>query len=70
MTEVMLKAWIDATLKPLLVHAVKVMPLTTFATTLIGYGVACARGAGLTKDQVRAELERALSTYDVERPPS
>lgn len=64
MNETMLKAWIDATLRPMLTHAVKVMPLTTFATALIGYGVACGRGAGLTKDQVRNELEKALSAYD------
>ena len=64
MNEAILKAWIDATLKPLLTHAVKVMPLTTFATALIGYGAACARGAGLTRDQVRAELEKALSSHD------
>lgn len=60
----MLKLWIDTTLKPLLNHALRVMPMSVFGETLIGYGIACARGAGMSVDDVRAKFEAALAAHD------
>jgi hypothetical protein len=62
-TEALFKAWLDATVKPMLTHAVKVMPMTVAATTLLDYGVACARRAGMSKDEIREALEKGLSAY-------
>lgn len=59
----MIRAWVDATLKPILTHALKVMPMTTFAGIMIGYGVACGRSIGRTKAQLREVLETALAEH-------
>jgi len=53
-----IKMLIEARLK----QAVKdKIPLGNLAGSLIGYGVACARGAGMSNDTIRETLEAALS---------
>lgn len=61
MTKIMIRAWIDAVLKPMAGQWVKDgLPLEQFGGILLGYGVSMLRGAGQTPDQIRDALEGAL----------
>ena len=69
-TMIMLKAWIDAVLKPRVVSGVREgIPLDELGRALIGYGAAVLRkGCGMSQDAIRAELEAVFADND--SPPS
>lgn len=68
MTTMMLKAWIDAVLKPQLLSSVRDgVPLAELGKALIGYGAGVLRkGAGMTPDDIRKVLEDTLASPDPE----
>jgi hypothetical protein len=63
MTKMMLKAWIDAVLKPKLTSSMRDgIPLEELGNALVGYGAGVLRkGCGKTPDEVRKVLEDALA---------
>jgi hypothetical protein len=63
MTSVMLRAWIDAVLKPKLTSSIRDgVPLEEMGNALIGYGAGVLRmGCGKTPDEIRKVLEDALA---------
>lgn len=66
-TKQMLTMWVDAVLRPTLRRAIRDgVPLDTFGSSLIGYGVSACVAHGMTDDQIRAVLEAALA----ERKPT
>lgn len=63
MIDAMAKAYIDQTMRPLFRHAIHIMGVRTLGELLIGYGISCVRGDGMTAEEIRSEIvEPALAT--------
>ncbi len=61
MTATMIRAWIDAVLKPMSQQwAREGLPLSSFGGILLGYGIKVLRGAGDTDDAIREAFELAM----------